>query len=61
MKNEIGKIIVVDKINEDYFATRPLLWKIRRNVDDRIEPVILEKNNDESGFLKEIMKNGIPI
>jgi hypothetical protein len=32
-----------------------------REVDDRIEPVLLEKRHDDSGFLQEVMKNGIPI
>ena len=59
--SDIDVAIIVDKIEGDYFTTRPLLWKIRREVDDRIEPVILEKNHDESGFLKEIIKNGIQI
>ena len=59
--SDIDVAIVVDKIQGDYFSTRPLLWRIRREVDDRIEPVILERSNDESGFLKKVMKNGIPI
>jgi uncharacterized protein len=59
--SDIDVAIVVDKIQGDYFSTRPLLWRIRREVDDRIEPVILEKTHDESGFLKEVMKNGILI
>jgi hypothetical protein len=33
----------------------------RRDVDDRIEPVLLETKHDQGGFLKEIMKNGILI
>ena len=59
--SDIDVAIVVDTIQGDYFSTRPLLWKIRREVDDRIEPVILEKSHDESGFLREIMENGILI
>ena len=59
--SDIDVAIVVNKIQGDYFSTRPLLWRIRREVDDRIEPVILEKSHDESGFLKEVMKNGIVI
>jgi len=59
--SDIDVAIVVDKIQGDYFSTRPLLWRIRREIDDRIEPVILEKTHDESGFLKEVMKNGILI
>jgi len=45
----------------DYFLTRPILWKIRREVDDRIEPVLIEKARDESGFLSETMKTGVAI
>jgi predicted nucleotidyltransferase len=59
--SDVDVAIVVDKIEGDYFLTRPLLWRIRREVDDRIEPVILETNNEKSGFLEEIMKNGILI
>jgi len=32
-----------------------------RQIDDRIEPIILEKQHDESGFLSEIKKYGIQI
>ncbi len=59
--SDVDVAIIVDKIQGDYFSTRPLLWRIRREVDDRIEPVILENTNDQSGFLKEIKKNGILI
>ena len=45
----------------DYFSTRPLRWKIRREVDDRIEPILIEKDHDESGFLSEIKKHGVTI
>lgn len=59
--SDIDVAIIVDKIEGNYFSTRPLLWKLRREIDDRIEPVILDKNHDVSGFLKEILKNGIQI
>lgn len=59
--SDIDVAVVVDKIEGDYFSTRPLLWKIRREIDERIEPVIVEKSLDESEFLREIMKNGIVI
>ncbi len=44
-----------------FFETKPILWKTRREVDDRIEPVMLERKHDESGFLAEITKTGIII
>jgi predicted nucleotidyltransferase len=59
--SDIDVAIVVDKFSGDYFTINPLLWKLRREVDDRIEPVLIEKNNDSSGFLEEIVKNGIEI
>jgi predicted nucleotidyltransferase len=57
--SDIDVAIIVNKIQGDFFSTRPLLWRIRREVDDRIEPVILETGHDESGFLKEVIKTGI--
>ncbi len=59
--SDIDVAVVVDKIEGDFFSTRPLLWRVRREVDDRIEPVLLDKSNDPSGFLAEVMKNGIPV
>lgn len=59
--SDVDVAVVVDTISGDYFSTRPLLWKIRRAVDDRIEPVLVEKRHDESGFLAEIIKTGIAI
>ncbi len=59
--SDIDVAIVVANIEDDYFKTTPLLWKLRREIDDRIEPIIFEYNNDKSGFLKEIEKYGIEI
>jgi uncharacterized protein len=38
-----------------------LLWKLRRQIDDRIEPVLIEGDFDDAGFLEEIQKNGIEV
>ena len=59
--SDIDVAIVVNNLTGDFFATTPLLWKLRRQVDDRIEPILLEKHNDQSGFIDEIIKFGIPI
>lgn len=59
--SDVDVAIVVEKLSGDFFSTRPLLWKIRRQVDDRIEPILIEKDHNESGFLSEILKNGIAI
>jgi len=59
--SDIDVAVVVNNISEDFFLVNPLLWKLRRQIDDRIEPVLIDKNNDKSGFLDEIKKNGIEI
>jgi len=37
------------------------LWKLRRQIDDRIEPILIEEDNNFNGFLIEIKRNGIEI
>ncbi|MFZ4582600.1 MAG: nucleotidyltransferase family protein [Paludibacter sp.] len=59
--SDIDVAIIVNSINDDFFNYAPLLWKLKRGIDDRIEPILIEKNNDESGFLNEIMKTGVVI
>ena len=59
--SDIDVAVVVDEMHGDYFETRPILWKLSREVDDRIEPLILEKKHDSSGFLAEVMRSGIVI
>lgn len=59
--SDIDVAILVNEIEGDYFTITPLLWKIRRQVDDRIEPFLIEKENDDAGFIEEIEKHGIEI
>ncbi len=58
-ESDIDVAIVIPSASGDFFALRPLLWKIRRAVDDRIEPVLFSEDHDESGFLSEIRSHGI--
>ena len=59
--SDIDVAVVVKNISEDYFEVNPLLWKLRRQIDDRIEPILIDISNDQSGFLEEIKRNGIEI
>jgi len=59
--SDIDVAIIVDHIEGDYFSINPLLWKLRRQIDDRIEPILIEKDFDDAGFLNEIQKYGIKI
>jgi len=59
--SDIDVAIVVSTLDKDFFSYAPLLWKLRREIDDRIEPVLFDKGRDSSGFLREIMETGIEI
>jgi uncharacterized protein len=59
--SDIDVAIVVKHVDGDFFTINPLLWKIRREIDHRIEPILIESDNDKSGFLNEIQKYGIEI
>ncbi|MFC2087061.1 nucleotidyltransferase domain-containing protein [Bacteroidota bacterium] len=59
--SDIDVAVVVNSLEGDFFSTNPLLWKLRRQIDDRIEPILLDSKNNKSGFLEEIQKNGIEI
>ncbi|MCF8302804.1 MAG: nucleotidyltransferase domain-containing protein [Bacteroidales bacterium] len=59
--SDIDVAVVVRKIEGDYFSVEPLLWRLRRQVDDRIEPILIEQQNDTAGFLEEIERNGIEV
>ncbi|MBG0859601.1 MAG: nucleotidyltransferase domain-containing protein, partial [Bacteroidales bacterium] len=59
--SDIDVAVIVSNISGDFFSVNPLLWKLRRQIDDRIEPVLIDRNNDRSGFLEEIKRNGIEI
>jgi len=59
--SDIDVAIIVNSLDQDFFTYAPLLWKLRRDVDDRIEPILIEKNHDESGFLHEVLAYGLII
>ncbi len=59
--SDIDVAVIVKNLDSDYFKDTPLLWKLRREIDDRIEPILFERGRDSSGFLAEIIKTGIEI
>ncbi|MCK4357801.1 MAG: nucleotidyltransferase domain-containing protein [Candidatus Cloacimonetes bacterium] len=58
-ESDIDVAIVLEKIGDDYLEQSTKLFQLRRKIDLRIEPVLLELNNDISGFLEEIRSNGV--
>lgn len=56
--SDIDIAVIVDKLEGDYMDELAKLYKLRRSVDFRIEPVLFEYGQHKSGFLKEIMDTG---
>lgn len=59
--SDIDVAIVVNSLNSDFFSYAPLIWKLRLQVDNRIEPVLLINGKDKSGFLQQILSYGLVI
>ena len=56
--SDIDVAVVLDSNEEDLLTSKAKLFKLRRDIDVRIEPVLLDEKNDRSGFLEEITKTG---
>lgn len=61
--SDIDIALVVSHLDENYsiLNTEPLLWRIKRQVDFRIEPHVIARDTDYAGFLEEIQQTGILI
>lgn len=56
--SDIDVAVVFERIDEDFLDVITRLSNLRRDIEQRIEPVALEELNDKSGFLKEITQSG---
>jgi len=56
--SDIDVAVVLDNDEEDLLTAEAKLFKLRRAIDARIEPVLLDETKDTSGFLEEIIKTG---
>lgn len=58
--SDIDIAVVVDRLDDDYFADTPLLWKLRRKISNLIEPVLLTDDNSNPLY-SDILRTGILI
>ncbi len=59
--SDIDIAIFVTSIRDDYLKELRLLYRLRRDIDVRIEPHLFVEGRDPSGFSDEIEKYGIKI
>lgn len=56
--SDIDIAIILDTLGEDFLERAHQLFKLRRGIDSRIEPVLIGLDNDKSGFCEDILKTG---
>lgn len=56
--SDIDVAVVVDEFEGDLLEMKAKLFRLRREVDTRIEPLLLERKHDPAGFLDEITRTG---
>ena len=56
--SDIDIAVVVEKFRGNYLEASAELFNLVRAVNKRIEPVLLCRENDKSGFLKNVLKHG---
>lgn len=59
--SDIDIAVVVDEIDGNYFDYAPLLWKLKRQISNLIEPILISRKDDKLGFLNEIKQYGISV
>ena len=59
--SDIDVAVMVNSFTGDFLDVSTTLCKLTRNIDYRIEPVLIDINNDKSGFAHDILKYGITI
>ena len=59
--SDIDIAFVVSNWTGGYFDTIVPIWKLRRDIDVRIEPHIIDPDEDYAYFLREVQKTGILI
>jgi len=56
--SDIDVAVIVDRV-DDFLESEFTLYKLRRNIDSSIEPILFEMDDpDRSGFLGEIQRTG---
>ena len=56
--SDIDIAVVVDKFRGDYLKVSAELFDLVRTINKRIEPVLLCREYDKSGFLENVLKYG---
>ena len=57
-ESDIDVAVILEKIEGSFLEKEASLYKIRRSIDENIEPILFENGSDKSGFLESILNYG---
>ena len=59
--SDIDIAVVKDFLDDNYWELTKKLNRLTRNVDNRIEPVLLQPQDNKSGFLSTVLNSGMEL
>ena len=57
-ESDIDIAVIFDGFDGNWLETSSRLWRLRRGISDDIEPILLDRTQDLSGFVEDIFKTG---
>ena len=57
-ESDIDIAVIFDDYQGNWLKDSALLWKLTRCVNTSIEPILLDRTHDPSGFVQEILDTG---
>ena len=59
--SDIDIAVIINDFTGNWLKTSAQLWRCTESIDTRIEPVLLDAMDDQSGFCEHILKTGIEL
>ena len=59
--SDIDIAVIIESLDEKYWELYKILNRLTRNIDNRIEPVLLQTKDDQTGFLSTVLKTGVEL
>jgi predicted nucleotidyltransferase len=56
--SDIDVAVIFNEFDDDFLRVSSWLWSLTWKVSSHIEPILLDRANDDSGFVAEIMRTG---
>lgn len=56
--SDIDIAVIMNHFQGDFLSTSAELWNLTWDIDNRIEPILLDEADDKLGFVKTVINSG---